>query len=158
MIEVDVLVEDGRWGALGDLESLARRAVEAAFRAAKAEPGPVEISLLLADDAAVRELNRDWRERDKPTNVLSFPAPAQPGAPGPRHLGDIAIAYETLAREASEEGKSLTDHALHLIVHGALHLLGYDHEAEAEAETMEGLEVEALAGLGVANPYRDPPA
>lgn len=158
MIEVDVLVEDERWVALGDLEGLAMRAVEAAFRVAGAPSGEVEVSLMLADDAALRALNRSWRAKDKPTNVLSFPAPERPGAPGPRHLGDIALAYDTLAREADAEGKSLTDHALHLIVHGALHLLGHDHEAEAEAETMEGLEVEALAALGVANPYRDPPA
>ena len=82
----------------------------------------------------MRALNRDWRGKDKPTNVLSFPAPPPPGAPGPRHLGDIVLAYETLAREAAAEGKALADHAAHLVVHGVLHLLGYDHEAEAEAE------------------------
>ncbi len=158
--EVDVLVEDPRWEALGDLDALAARAVEAALAVARKAPagelsGPLELSLMLADDAALRALNRDWRSKDRPTNVLSFPAPHQEGLPGPRHLGDIAMAYETLAREAEQDGKSLTDHALHLIVHGTLHLVGYDHEEEAEAEAMEGLEVEALARLGVGNPYRD---
>jgi probable rRNA maturation factor len=156
VIDLDVLVEDPRWEALGDPEALARRAVEAALAAAPEAPsGPVSLSLMLADDAALRALNRDWRGKDRPTNVLSFPAPHPGGAPGPRHLGDVALAYETLAREAEGDGKSLTDHALHLIVHGTLHLVGYDHETEAEAEIMEGLEVEALARLGVGDPYRD---
>jgi probable rRNA maturation factor len=154
--QVDVLVEDPRWEALGDLEALAAGAVEAALGVARDAPaGPLELSLMLADDAALQALNRDWRGKDRPTNVLSFPAPPQEETPGPRHLGDIAMAYETLAREAEQDGKSLTDHALHLIVHGTLHLVGYDHEEEAEAETMEGLEIEALARLGVGNPYRD---
>jgi probable rRNA maturation factor len=141
---------------LPEVEELARRAVEAALGAASdAARGPVEISLLLADDAAVQALNREWRGQDKPTNVLSFPAPEQPGAPGPRHLGDVALAYETLVREAQREGKSLRNHAAHLIVHGTLHLLGYDHELEGQAEIMEALEAKALARLGIADPYRD---
>lgn len=156
MIELDIVTEAGDWETLGEAEALARAAVEAAFAVAKNAPSePVELSLLLSDDAAVQELNRAWRGKDKPTNVLSFPAPEQPGLPGPRHLGDIVLAYETVVREAAEEGKSLHDHATHLIVHGTLHLLGYDHELEVEAEIMEGLEIEALARLGVANPYRD---
>jgi len=156
VIELDIVTEAGDWETLGEAEALARAAVEAAFAVAKNAPSePVELSLLLSDDAAVQELNRAWRGKDKPTNVLSFPAPEQPGLPGPRHLGDIVLAYETVVREAAEEGKSLHDHATHLIVHGTLHLLGYDHELEVEAEIMEGLEIEALARLGVANPYRD---
>jgi probable rRNA maturation factor len=110
---------------------------------------------MLTDDAQIQELNRTWRAKDKPTNVLSFPAPEQPGATGPRHLGDIALAYETLVRESEEESKELAHHFAHLIVHGVLHLLGYDHEVEAEAEIMEGLEIKALATLGIADPYRD---
>jgi len=156
VIELDIVTEAGDWETLGEAEALARAAVEAAFAVAKNAPSePVELSLLLSDDAAVQELNRAWRGKDKPTNVLSFPAPEQPGVPGPRHLGDIVLAYETVVREAADEGKSLHDHATHLIVHGTLHLLGYDHELEVEAEIMEGLEIEALARLGVANPYRD---
>jgi probable rRNA maturation factor len=156
VIELDIAVEGGGWASLPEVEELARRAVEAALGAASdAARGPVEISLLLADDAAVQALNREWRGQDKPTNVLSFPAPEQPGAPGPRHLGDVALAYETLVREAQREGKSLRNHAAHLIVHGTLHLLGYDHELEGQAEIMEALEAKALARLGIADPYRD---
>jgi probable rRNA maturation factor len=156
VIELDIAVEGGGWASLPEVEELARRAVEAALGAASdAARGPVEISLLLADDAAVQALNREWRGQDKPTNVLSFPAPEQPGAPGPRHLGDVVLAYETLVREAQSEGKSLRNHAAHLIVHGTLHLLGYDHELEGQAEIMEALEAKALARLGIADPYRD---
>jgi probable rRNA maturation factor len=156
VIELDIAIEGGGWASLPEVQELARRAVEAALRAASDAPGgPVEISLLLADDAAVQALNREWRGQDKPTNVLSFPAPEQPGARGPRHLGDIVLAYETLVREAQGEGKSLRDHAAHLVVHGTLHLLGYDHELEGQAEIMEALEAKALARLGIADPYRD---
>jgi probable rRNA maturation factor len=158
VIELDIAVEGGDWATLPEVEDLARQAVEVALAVASDAPrGPVELSLLLADDAAVKALNRDWRGQDKPTNVLSFPAPEQPGVPGPRHLGDIALAYETSRREAESEGKLLRDHAAHLIVHGTLHLLGYDHELEAQAEIMEALEVKALARLGIADPYRDMP-
>ena len=156
MIELDVMVEDGRWSGLGDLDGLARRAAAAALAVAPGAPaGSVEVSLLLTGDAAVQALNREWRGQDKPTNVLSFPAPDQPGPPGPRPIGDVVLAYETVAREADQEGKPLADHATHLIVHGMLHLLGFDHELEAEAQIMEGLEIEALATLGVGNPYAD---
>jgi probable rRNA maturation factor len=156
VIELDVIQEAGEWSRLEGAEALARRAVEAAFAVASDAPdGEVEISLLLADDAGIRELNRTWRGQDKPTNVLSFPAPEAPGGHGPRQLGDMALAYETLVREAEDESKPLSDHFAHLVVHGTLHLLGYDHELEAQAEIMESLEVKALASLGIANPYRD---
>nr|WP_246505137.1 rRNA maturation RNase YbeY [Microvirga antarctica] len=139
-----------------DAEALAQKAAAAASHVA-GETGPdaLEVSVLLTDDKAVRVLNKTFRGMDKPTNVLSFPAPAPPGVTGPRHLGDIALAYDTLVREAEEESKPLADHFAHLIVHGVLHLLGYDHEVEAEAERMEGLEVKALSTLGIADPYRD---
>lgn len=104
-----------------------------------------EISVVLADDAFVRELNRTYRGKDKPTNVLSFPSG--------EHLGDIVLALETVAREAEQQGKSFKAHAQHLLVHGTLHLLGHDHEQESEAEVMEQLEVKILKKLGVANPY-----
>lgn len=156
MIALDVMVEADGWSRLADPEALARRAAEAAFGAISDAPrGDVEISLLLAGDEAVRALNRDFRAKDKPTNVLSFPATERPGVPGPRLLGDIAMAYETVAREAEEEGKTFEEHATHLVVHGVLHLLGYDHELEAQAQIMEALEVKALATLGIADPYRD---
>jgi probable rRNA maturation factor len=153
VIDVDVLVLDDRWAAVGDPEALARRSVEAAFSVLTDAPtGDVEISVAFADDAAVQTLNRDWRGKDQPTNVLSFPAPPT-RAPGPRPLGDIALAYETVARESLDEMKSLADHAAHLLVHGTLHLLGHDHETDSDAAAMEALEVEALARIGLADPY-----
>ena len=154
-IELDVSVEGGAWPEGSAMEDLARRAMTAALAAAADRPdGPVEISLLLTDDAGIRALNRQWRGKDAPTNVLSFPAPEHPDVPGPRLLGDVALAHETVRREAEAEGKSFEDHVAHLLVHGALHLLGYDHELEAQAEIMEALEVKALAALGIADPYR----
>ena len=156
MIDVDVMRGPGDWARIPDIETLARRAVDAVFAAAGEEPdSPVELSLLLTDDVGVRELNRAWRGLDKPTNVLSFPGSGPSSPEGIRHLGDIALAFETVAREAAEEHKSLADHVAHLIVHGALHLLGRDHEADEEAEAMEALETAALARLGIADPYRD---
>jgi probable rRNA maturation factor len=155
VIEVDAAVSDARWATLGDPEALARRAVEAALAATdEASAQNVGVSVAFADDGAIQALNRDWRAKDQPTNVLAFPAPPM-SAPGPRFLGDVALAYETVAREASAEGKSLADHALHLVVHGTLHLLGYDHETDQDAAAMEAAEVRALAALGVADPYRD---
>ena len=153
MIDVDILVADERWSRAGDLQALARRSVETAVSVAPNAPvGDIEVGVALTDDAAVHELNRDWRGKDKPTNVLSFPAPPTT-SPGPRPIGDIALAYETVARESMDEGKSLADHAAHLLVHGTLHLLGYDLESDSEAEIMEALEVEALARMGLRDPY-----
>lgn len=156
MIDLDIIIEGGEWSRRGDVEGLAQRAAEAAFAVASDAPSePVEIGLLLTDDAQIQELNKAWRGKNTPTNVLSFSAPNHPVQPGPRHLGDIALAYGTLVREAEDESKTVSDHFSHLIVHGVLHLLGYDHEVEAQAEIMEALEIEALAGLGISNPYRD---
>ena len=155
MISLDIMIEAGDWDRLEDVEALARKAAQAALAVTYEADGEFEASVMLADDAQIQELNRTWRNKDKPTNVLSFPAPEQPGLGGPRHLGDIALAYETLVRESEEESKELAHHFAHLIVHGVLHLLGYDHEVEAEADIMEGLEVKALATLGIADPYRD---
>jgi len=160
VIELDIMVESGDWGSVDDAEPLAQRAAEAATVVAGRDGEALEVSVMLTDDAQIRELNRTFRGKDKATNVLSFPAPELPGAglpgnPAPRHLGDIALAYETLAREAEEESKPLAHHFAHLVVHGVLHLLGYDHEVESEAERMEDLEVKALSTLGIADPYRD---
>ena len=155
MITLDIMIEAGDWSRLEDAEALAQKAAEAALAVTYEADGEFEASVMLTDDAQIRELNRTWRDKDKPTNVLSFPAPEQPGLDGPRHLGDIALAYETLVRESEEESKELAHHFAHLIVHGVLHLLGYDHEVEAEADIMEALEVKALATLGIADPYRD---
>jgi probable rRNA maturation factor len=145
---VDISIQSPLWNDL-DCEVTIRRAIAAAATPASAQ---AELSVLLTDDAAIRALNAQWRHRDEPTNVLSFPAP-QVGAAQPRLLGDIVIAYETTAREAATEHKRLDHHLAHLTVHGFLHLLGYDHESETEAEAMERLEREILARLDIADPY-----
>lgn len=154
-LHLDVIEACPAWGeAIPEIEAICR-ATAAAALAAAAPPREHEMSVLLADDAALRALNRDWRGKDQATNVLSFPAGAPAAEGAPLLLGDVALAYETVAREAAEQGKSLTDHLRHLLVHGVLHLLGHDHEAEEEAERMESLERSILAGLGVADPYRE---
>ncbi|MBM3535467.1 MAG: rRNA maturation RNase YbeY [Alphaproteobacteria bacterium] len=135
-----------RWKkSLPGASRLARRAAKAALAAAAA--GPAQVSLALADDAAIRILNRDYRGKDKPTNVLSFESGDQP------FLGDVVLALETVLNEAREQGKPPADHLAHLVVHGVLHLLGHDHESRTDARRMELMEVEVLAGLGVPDPY-----
>ncbi len=128
--------------------------IASAIAAANQAAGPAQgaVTVVVDDDARIRALNRLWRGFDKPTNVLSFPSPdTQPGPA--RTLGDIAISFETAAREAAAEDKSLADHVAHLSVHGFLHLLGYDHESDDDAEEMEGLERVILAQIGVSDPY-----
>lgn len=145
---IDVEIEDEAWlAALPQAEMLARGAALAALDAEGAAHEGVTI--LLADDEAVRELNARFRQKDAPTNVLSFPAPRNPEF----HLGDIALAYGVCVREAAEQGKPLAHHLQHLVAHGVLHLLGYDHIGDDEAEAMESLERAVLAGLGVPDPY-----
>lgn len=155
-IAVDIAVEAEAWGAEEAWRPLAERVAAAVARRDELiVPEEAELSLVLTDDARIRELNRDWRDKDKPTNVLSFPA-ADPDDddPGPL-LGDVVIARETTVREAVEEGKTLEDHVAHLLVHGLLHLFGFDHETDEEAEEMEALEREILGDLGIADPYAD---
>lgn len=179
MIAIDTVIEAGDWAALLDtsdaeVEALAVATVRhaltsdpalAPFLAGSADEGRVTLTVLFTDDAAVRILNRQWRGKDKPTNVLSFPgdwleledediaALAAGEDVPPAHIGDIALALETIRAEAAEQGKTPRDHLRHLLLHGVLHLLGHDHEEEAEAEAMEALEVQLLAALGIANPY-----
>ena len=150
MIEVEIEV-DAWTVALPDAEALVTRAAEAALAAPLLQGGGgvKDITVLLADDEAVQDLNARFRGRPAPTNVLSFPAPAT-AAP---HLGDIVLAYGVCAREAEAQRKPLADHLLHLTTHGVLHLLGYDHETDADAEVMEALERDILAGLDVPDPY-----
>lgn len=155
MIDIDILVETEGWADESSLRRLSASAIAAAWDELDGGEQPVsELSLVFTDDAAIRELNSDWRDKDKPTNVLSFPAfTLKPGQkPGPM-LGDIVIARETVAREASDEEKSFDHHLTHLVVHGFLHLLGYDHLSDAEAEEMEGLERKILARLAIPDPY-----
>lgn len=155
-IEVDVLEQADAWSALPAAAELIEVAVAAACRAATTPlPDGAEIAVMLTDDDGIRALNRDWRGKDKATNVLSFPSPEVARAGGDPHLGDIAIAYQTLEREAVSEDKPIADHLVHLAVHGTLHLLGYDHEESGEAEAMETLERSVLARLGVPDPYAE---
>ncbi len=142
---------EGWTGALSDAEAIARRAADAAWKAAGS--GTAELSILLSDDAEVRILNRDYRAKDRPTNVLSFPAGDEGAAGRPRLLGDVVLALETIEREAAAQSKPLADHLSHLTVHGVLHLLGHDHQTETQATAMEALETEILRGLGIADPY-----
>ncbi|MGR3593823.1 MAG: rRNA maturation RNase YbeY [Limimaricola soesokkakensis] len=162
---VDCLIEDHRWEAAG-LEALAEAACAAALRGVGLDPAGFEISLLGCSDARIADLNADFRGKPKPTNVLSWPSEergadrpgARPASPrrdsmGPTELGDVAIAWETCTREAEAGGRTTADHVTHLLVHGTLHLLGYDHETDADAALMEGLETEILGKMGVADPY-----
>ena len=143
MIEIEV--EAKAWtGALPDVEAVVERAAQAALGAVEGD-----IVVLLTDDAAVRALNGRFRDKDRPTNVLSVPAPENAFP----HLGDIVLAHGVCATEAEAQGKTLADHLSHLVVHGVLHLLGRDHEDDAEAEEMESEEREILAQIGVADPY-----
>jgi probable rRNA maturation factor len=153
-LTADILVTAACWQAEPGAETLVQRAIEAAAKHASTAAQPAEVAIVLTDDSGIRTLNRDWRGIDKPTNVLSFPAAAAPGGnTEPRMLGDIAIAYETTKREASDEHKPFGHHLSHLAVHGFLHLVGYDHENDADAETMEDLERTILKSLGVPDPY-----
>lgn len=159
-LDIQASVEEGGWPDEDRLAAQASAILEkAADHLVRHEeqpfpPHPVEVSLVFTDDAAIRGINAEWRGQDKPTNVLSFPAfPLEPGGmPGPM-LGDIVIARETLEREAAELGKPFDEHMTHLMVHGFLHLFGYDHMDPEEAEEMEGLETRILAELGLSDPY-----
>jgi len=157
--EIDIQVQSPLWDAEPAAADTVRRAIDAAARHCGTQnpiQSPVlgEVSVVLTDDESIRLLNRDWRQIDKPTNVLSFPAAAAAhGAPEPL-LGDIVIAYETLARESAAEGKPFLHHLAHLGVHGFLHLIGYDHQTDSQADAMEGCERDILAGLDIADPYR----
>ena len=159
-LDIQVSVEEGDWSSEEELQALAERVLgEAAAYLKKHEKQPFpkmapELSLVFTDDASIREINAEWRSQDKATNVLSFPAfPLEPGGkPGPM-LGDIIIARETVEREAVDLEKSFDEHLTHLMVHGFLHLFGYDHMNNSEAERMEGLETRILASLGLSDPY-----
>lgn len=154
---IDIAIRDGAWPSEETLAGIAEKALEAA-RAAEglAFPDGAELSLLFTGDAEMREINRDWRQQDKPTNVLSFPGEdLQPGDPAGMTLGDIVVAYETVEREAGLEGKRFEDHLTHLVVHGIFHLFGYDHMDDEEAALMEDAERRALASLGIGDPYAD---
>ncbi|HZR86345.1 MAG TPA: rRNA maturation RNase YbeY [Bradyrhizobium sp.] len=155
----EVVIAADCWQSEPEAEATVQRAIAAASEVADADTGHAEVAVMLTDDVTIRTFNKDFRGIDKPTNVLSFPAPEMdiPNAEEQacRALGDIAIAYETLRREADEEAKPFLHHLSHLAVHGFLHLVGYDHETDADAEEMEALEVAVLAQLGIPDPYAD---
>lgn len=148
MSGVQLVVEDPAWRAHRGLQARLKRAAEAAAKAAKLRGA---FTILLADDARLKTLNHDFRGKNRPTNVLSFPS-EQKG-----YHGDIAIAHGVTAAEAAAAGKRFADHACHLAVHGVLHLAGYDHETERDAKVMEPLEAKILAAMGIADPYRAVP-
>jgi probable rRNA maturation factor len=165
MLEI-ALEADSEWDSSTDWEALARSAAQVAIAESRfpdlaVAERPVELSIRLTDDEEVRALNAEWRGKDKPTNVLSFPLAEEEeleeaATPGPElMLGDIVLARETCAREAEEKRIPLDQHAAHLLVHGTLHLLGYDHHDDDEAADMEGRETRALARLGIADPYAE---
>ena len=149
-MNVDISIDDKDWTAVTNLRKLARHTLKAALA-----DDDVSLSLLFTSDAKILEINRKWRGKATATNVLSFPIAAETPVPAgePKPLGDIVLAFGVVSREAMEQKKPITHHVTHLIVHGALHLLGYDHEEDSEAEAMEGREIAILAGLGIENPY-----
>ena len=152
-ITVDIEIEDEAWTkAAEDAEALVWRAAQAVLDAHEDIEGQ-GIVILLTDDDSVRALNRDFRQKDYATNVLSFPSAQDPIGNPEGQIGDIALAYGVCAREAAEQGKPLAHHLQHLVAHGVLHLVGYDHQTESEAEEMEALERRILAGLDVPDPY-----
>jgi probable rRNA maturation factor len=156
-LRVDVVPDAGDWAAFEPIDQLVMSAASALEMHSRfAGHGLADACVALSDDANVRALNASYRGLDKPTNVLSFPAGSGP-RDGVIPLGDIVLAVETIAREAEEQGIAPVQHLQHLVVHGLLHLLGYDHETEDEAQEMESLEIEVLASLGIPNPYTEPP-
>jgi probable rRNA maturation factor len=156
-VAIDLVRASPVWKHERSVERLVRSGVRAAFAAAELQAAPgAELAIVLSDNAGVRELNRTWRGKDVPTNVLTFPAAAPDEITRATLLGDIVLAFETIVAEAEAEGKTMDDHLVHLVVHGVLHLYGFDHMTEAEAEAMEATERKALASLGIADPYAVP--
>jgi len=149
--QVDIQIQSPLWKAQPLAEQTVRDAVTAA--ASVLSTADSEVSIVLTDDSAMAVLNRDWRGIDKPTNVLSFPASGHKGSETTRFLGDIVIAYETLVRECGDDNRKFLHHLAHLTVHGFLHLVGYDHETDAQADEMEGLESKIMTRMSMPNPY-----
>ena len=158
---IDISVQDPAWEDMGEVENIVFKAAKTALTSAImpkfAYGRALEVSIVLANDDLVQVLNREYRNKDKPTNVLTFAAldAEEPETDGVLNLGDVIMAFQTLQRESQEQGKFLLDHVRHMTVHGVLHLLGYDHETDDEATDMETLEIRILEKLGVQNPYTE---
>jgi probable rRNA maturation factor len=155
-LDIDIDIAAPAWkDAVAGLEALSRDVLDAVRRETDLGVRHAEISLVFTDDAFVQNLNKTYRDKDAPTNVLSFPAGGDMPLPGGQSemLGDVVLGFETCAAEAGRDGKTLADHTRHLIAHGTLHLLGHDHETDEDAALMEALEMRILAALGVADPY-----
>lgn len=150
VLAVDIVEDDGEWSKIADRDNLIETAARAAFEKVQPPGAPGFVTIALSSDARVCDLNGRFRGKPKPTNVLSFPAGV--GSPGD-HIGDIVLGLETVEREAVEQDIPVAHHVQHLVVHGVLHLLGYDHETAPDAERMEAIEIEVLSKLGIANPY-----
>jgi probable rRNA maturation factor len=150
MTPVDIQIGSDLWAAQPHAEQIVRDAIAAAATLA---PAVGEISIVLTDDATIQALNREWRGIDKPTNVLSFPATQTNAGPGHKMLGDIVIAYETLAQECADEDRLFPHHLAHLTVHGFLHLIGYDHQTDSDADAMEALESKIMGAMKMPDPY-----
>ena len=150
-MKLEISIDDKGWKSVASLRTIARAAVKAALK-----DDDVSVSVLFTGDSEIMEVNAQWRGKANATNVLSFPVSATTPVPDgePRPIGDIVLAYGVIAREAEEQKKTVANHVAHLIVHGTLHLLGYDHEDDGEAAMMEAREIEILTGLGIENPYR----
>lgn len=158
-LQIDVAIQDPAWEEMAAIETLVlgtvRTAMQMAVKPKIAEDKDLEISIVLANDDLIHVLNREYRGKDKPTNILTFAAldAEEPQGTDMINLGDVVLSYQTIEREAKEQGRFLQDHVTHLVVHGVLHLLGYDHHDDDEANNMESLEIRILEKLGVQNPY-----
>jgi len=153
-MKLSIDIDDPSWLAIDNLEGETQRIADQCARLVDFGAEPLEATILFSNDETVAELNRTWRGKQGPTNVLSFPSAQGRVAPdAPRHIGDIALAFGVVTREARDQEKSFAAHTSHLLVHGLLHLAGFDHMSDAEAEIMEAREIEILKGLGIADPY-----
>ena len=156
MISIELSVESEGWASEAALRTLVDTVISAAILDTRVHlADDAEVSVVLTDDASVRELNKAWRQQDKPTNVLSFPATEPDRLATSPLVGDIVVARETVVREAEAEGKTFDAHFTHLVLHGFLHLIGFDHETDQEADEMETTERRILASLGIDDPYRE---